>query len=179
MSSIVATSQRELKRHSWEHFVDNPPSIAKGGNGVVVPGCPACNKAINTMNGFVEHLANDVLPEILERALSTATKFVYCRDCRAVLEYEKSVLESDGRTGLEIVCTRCHSPICTFLDSKPAEVGSEPEKAPSACPKCGMPLPCGADSFDSIDALRCPECDALFEHGRFICYEAKPVSNQN
>jgi hypothetical protein len=57
MSSIVATAQRELKCHSWEHFVDNPPSIAQGGKGVVVPGCPACKKVINTTNGFIEHLA--------------------------------------------------------------------------------------------------------------------------
>src|SRR5258708_3793743 len=154
MSSIVATAQRELKRHHWEHFVDNPPSIAQGGTGVVVPGCPACNKTINTMNGFVDHLANDVLPGILERALSTATKFVYCPECKRVVEYEKSVLESDGRTGLEIVCSRCHSPICMFRDSKPAEtVEPEREKPPLTCPKCGMALPCGIGSFDSIDAL--------------------------
>jgi len=134
MSSILRDAQREVNRHSWEYFVDNPPSIAQGGKGIVVPGCPACNKAINTMNGFVEHLANEVLPEILERALSTPTKFVYCRDCKAVVEYEKAVLESEGRTGLEIVCSRCHSPICTFHDSKPAEaVESKPEKVPSAC----------------------------------------------
>jgi hypothetical protein len=74
--SILKAAQRELSRHSWEHFVDNPPSIAQGGNGVVVPGCPACSKTINTTNGFIEHLANDVLPGILETAVSTATKFV-------------------------------------------------------------------------------------------------------
>src|SRR5260221_13758390 len=88
MSSIFATAQREWKRHHWEHFVDNPPCIAQGGTGVVVPGCPACNKTSNTMNGFVEHLANDGLPGILERALSTPTRFAYCRECKAVVEYE-------------------------------------------------------------------------------------------
>jgi hypothetical protein len=159
MSSILRAAQRELNRHSWGHFVDNPPSIAQGGKGVVVRGCPACSKVINTTNGFVEHLANDVLPRILETAFSTATKFVFCRECNAVVEYEKSLLEADGRTGMEIVCTKCHSVICTFLDSKPAEaVESEPENAPSACPKCGMPLPCGVNGFDVIDALRCPNC---------------------
>jgi hypothetical protein len=65
MSSIVATAQRELKRHHWEHFVDNPPSIAQGGTGVVVPGCPACKVRINTMPQFLDHLANDVLPKII------------------------------------------------------------------------------------------------------------------
>jgi hypothetical protein len=94
--SIRKAAQRELSRHSWEHFVDNPPSIAQGGRGVVVPGCPACNKVINTTNGFMEHLANDVLPGILETAFATATKFVYCRECEAAVEYEKSVLEPRG-----------------------------------------------------------------------------------
>jgi hypothetical protein len=121
--SILKAAQRELSRHSWEHFVDNPPSIAQGGKGVVVPGCPACNKVINTTNGFIEHLANDVLPGILNTALTTPTKFAYCPECKVAVEYEKSVLESEGRTGLEIVCTQCHSPICRFLDSKPAEAG--------------------------------------------------------
>src|SRR5260370_39241917 len=80
MSSILRAAQRELKRHSMRHFVDNSPSIAQGGSGVVVSGCEACGKVIYTRNGFVEHLANDVLPRILETAFSMATKFVYCRD---------------------------------------------------------------------------------------------------
>jgi len=96
------------------------------------------------------------------------------------VEYGKSVLESEGRTGMEIVCTKCHSPICTFMDSKPAEAGeSGPERIPSACPKCAMPLPCGIESFDAVDAMRCPNCDALFEHGHFVCYGAKPTSDSN
>ena len=179
MSSILKAAQRELHHHSWEHFADNPPSIAQGGKCVVVSGCPACNKVIYTTNGFIEHLANDVLPRILETAFSTATKFEYCRDCKAVVEYDKSPLESDGRTGLEIVCTRCHSVICTFHDSKPAEaVELEPDKVNSStCPKCGMPFPFCIDNFDSADALRCPNCDALFERGQFVCYGAKPTSN--
>jgi hypothetical protein len=37
MSSILKAAQRELNRHSWGHFVDNPPSIAQGDKGVVVP----------------------------------------------------------------------------------------------------------------------------------------------
>jgi hypothetical protein len=57
--------------------------------------------------------------------------------------------------------------------SPPKPLESEPDKAISACPKCGMPLPCGIDGFDVVDALRCPHCDALFERGRFVCYGAK------
>lgn len=55
----------ELQRHSFDTFVDEPPSIAAGGNGVVAPGCPACKKRLQTMNQFVAHLAEDVLPVIL------------------------------------------------------------------------------------------------------------------
>jgi hypothetical protein len=65
--SIVKAAQRELSRHSWEHFVDNPPSIAQGGKGVVVPGCPACQKRINTMSQFLDHLAEDAMPALIAR----------------------------------------------------------------------------------------------------------------
>jgi hypothetical protein len=104
-------------------------------------------------------------------------KYVYCRNFEAVVEYEKSLLESDGRTGLEIVCVNCHYVICTFHDTKGSEdSAAEPDKI--SCPKCGMPLPCIAES-DSVDALRCPNCDALFERGQFVCYGAKPTSHPN
>jgi uncharacterized C2H2 Zn-finger protein len=171
--SILQVAQSELRKHDLDTFVDKP-------HGVVTLGCPHCRKSFYTTRHLMEHLANDVLPGIWETTFSTATKFVFCRNCNAVVAYEKSVLESEGRTGLEIVCVNCHFVICTFHDSKPAEaVESEPDKATSACPKCGMPLPCGIDSFDAIDVLRCPECDALFERGQFVCYGAKPASNPN
>jgi hypothetical protein len=68
MASVeIIAAQQELRRHSWETFVDNPPSIAQGGSGVVVPGCVISKKRINTVNQFVEHLAADVLPGILKR----------------------------------------------------------------------------------------------------------------
>jgi hypothetical protein len=46
-------------------------------------------------------------------------------------------------------------------------------KVPSICPKCGDPFPFCIDNFDLIDVLRCPNCDALFERGRFVCYGPK------
>jgi len=46
-------------------------------------------------------------------------------------------------------------------------------QTPSTCPKCGEPFPFCIDNFDVIDVLRCPNCDALFERGRFVCYGAK------
>jgi hypothetical protein len=54
------------------HFVDEPPSVAQGGRGVVVSGCPACRERINTMPQFLDHIADDVLPPLLDK-LSTET----------------------------------------------------------------------------------------------------------
>ncbi len=45
-------------------------AMAQGGKGVVTPGCPACRKRIFTMSKFVDHLADDVLPPLLDK-LST------------------------------------------------------------------------------------------------------------
>ena len=98
MPSILQTAQAELRKHNLDTFTDKP-------NRVVTTGCPHCTKSFYTIGQFVDHLAEDILPGILERAFSTATKFVYCGHCKAVVEYEKSLLESEGRTGLEIVCT--------------------------------------------------------------------------
>jgi len=48
-------------------FIHEPPSIAQGGRGVVVPGCPACRKRINTMGKFLDHLAEDAMPALIEK----------------------------------------------------------------------------------------------------------------
>jgi hypothetical protein len=66
-SALLAVIQAEISRHDFSHFIDEPPSIAEGGRGVVVPGCPACKKRINTMPQFLDHLANDAMPALLER----------------------------------------------------------------------------------------------------------------
>jgi hypothetical protein len=63
-------SRTEIHRHDLSHFVDEPPSVAQGGNGVVVPGCPTCRKRFGTMLQFLDHLTDDVLPAVLDR-LST------------------------------------------------------------------------------------------------------------
>jgi hypothetical protein len=51
----------------FSYFVDEPPPIAQGGKGVIVSGCPACRKRINTMGQFLDHLANDALPALIEK----------------------------------------------------------------------------------------------------------------
>jgi len=58
-AALLAAIQAEIHRHDFSHFIDEPPSIAQGGRGVVVPGCPAGKKRINTMPQFLDHLAND------------------------------------------------------------------------------------------------------------------------
>jgi len=63
--ALIASIQSELRRHSWDTFVDEPPSIAHGGRGVVVVGCPACRKKLYTVSQFVEHLARDVIPKVI------------------------------------------------------------------------------------------------------------------
>ena len=49
-------AKTELMRHSWDTFVDDPPSVAQGGKGVVVSGCPACKKQFGTNTRYLEHL---------------------------------------------------------------------------------------------------------------------------
>lgn len=54
-SELLRALQTEIRRHTFDTFVDSPPSIAQGGNGVVTPGCPACRKRLFTMNNFMDH----------------------------------------------------------------------------------------------------------------------------
>jgi hypothetical protein len=69
-SELLRALQTEIRRHTFDTFVENPPSMAEGGNGVVVPGCSACRKRIHTMAKFVDHLADDVLPATLNKLSS-------------------------------------------------------------------------------------------------------------
>jgi hypothetical protein len=48
-----------------------PPSIAQGGKGVVVPGCPTCRTRINTMNQFLRHLTEDAMHALIEKLSET------------------------------------------------------------------------------------------------------------
>jgi hypothetical protein len=72
-SDLYRVLHTELHRHDFSTFVDEPPSIAQGGNGVVVTGCPTCRKKFGTMPQFLDHLTDDVLPAALDR-LSGAEK---------------------------------------------------------------------------------------------------------
>jgi hypothetical protein len=71
---ILAAAKAELPKHSLGNFVDDPPSIAEGGKGVVVSGCPACSKAFGTVNQLMHHLADDVMPTILRKVFAIANE---------------------------------------------------------------------------------------------------------
>jgi hypothetical protein len=51
-SELIAAIQREILRHEFSTFVDEPPVSSKGGKGVVIPGCPSCRKRANTTTEF-------------------------------------------------------------------------------------------------------------------------------
>src|SRR5690242_21352564 len=69
-SELLRALQTEIRRHTFDTFVDQPPSIAQGGKGVVYPGCPACRKRLFTMQNFMDHLAEDVLPNLVQRHIA-------------------------------------------------------------------------------------------------------------
>jgi hypothetical protein len=66
-SVLLKALQQEILRHAFSYFVDDPPSVAQGGKGIVVPGCPACQKRINTMNQFLHHLTEDAMPALINK----------------------------------------------------------------------------------------------------------------
>ena len=66
-TELLWALQVEIKKHDFSHFVDEPPSVAQGGRGVVVSGCPACKKRINTMPQFLDHITNDMLPPLVDK----------------------------------------------------------------------------------------------------------------
>ena len=69
---ILQEAKAELERHVWGTFVEGDMSVALGGSGVVVSCCEACRKRFGTNSQCLRHLADDVLPGIIEGALSAA-----------------------------------------------------------------------------------------------------------
>lgn len=66
-SDLLRALQIEIRRHTFDTFLTEKPSMANGGPGVVVPGCPACKKRLQTMANFMDHLCLDVLPSALDK----------------------------------------------------------------------------------------------------------------
>jgi hypothetical protein len=71
-SALLAAIQQEIYRHDFGTYVEDPPTIAQGGRGIVVAGCPACKKRLQSMNEFVRHLAEDAMPTLLDRLSNSA-----------------------------------------------------------------------------------------------------------
>ena len=71
-TELLRALQTEIRRHDFSTFLDETPSMADGGKGVVVPGCPECRKRLFTMANFMDHLADDVLPGLIDRLSSEA-----------------------------------------------------------------------------------------------------------
>ena len=69
-ANILAEEKTELERHVWGTFVEGKASVALGGTGVVVSGCKACRKRFGTNSQYLRHLSEDVLPDIIDRAVS-------------------------------------------------------------------------------------------------------------
>ena len=64
---LLRALQTELQRHNFDTFLTEQPSMAEDGTGVVVPGWSACRKRLFTMANFMDHLADDVLPGLIDR----------------------------------------------------------------------------------------------------------------
>jgi hypothetical protein len=69
---ILEEAKAEMMKHIWGVFVDEAPSVAAGGRGIVIPGCEECRTRINTNDAYLRHLADRVLPRILKRSFEIA-----------------------------------------------------------------------------------------------------------
>ena len=69
-AKILQEAKAELERHVWVAFVEGKATVALGGTGVVVSGCEACRERFGTNSQYLRHLADDVLPAIIEGAPS-------------------------------------------------------------------------------------------------------------
>lgn len=57
---VIAAVRAEFGRHKFDTFVIDPPSIAQGGEGVVVPGCVQCKLRMETDVQFLRHIEEKV-----------------------------------------------------------------------------------------------------------------------
>ena len=69
-SALLTAILREIYRHDFGTYVEDPPTIAQCGRGIVGAGCPACKKRLQSMNEFLRHLAEDAIPPLLDRLSS-------------------------------------------------------------------------------------------------------------
>jgi hypothetical protein len=71
-NNLLRKPQLKFLKDDFDFFVEGDPdsrSTGEGGTGNVMPGCTYRKLKLNTRNQLHEHLANDVLPAILEMVL--------------------------------------------------------------------------------------------------------------
>jgi hypothetical protein len=66
--TVTAIIRAEMGRHKFDTYVDDRPSIAQGGRGVVVPGCSICKVRLSTVGQFVDHLTKSIVRTVHEAA---------------------------------------------------------------------------------------------------------------
>jgi hypothetical protein len=71
ISRISARLKERFPTAKEQDYEWSQPRMAQGGTGVVVPGCPACRKRIQTVAQFLDHLTDDVLPSLLDKLALT------------------------------------------------------------------------------------------------------------
>jgi len=62
---IIAALRRDLQIHTFDTFLEQASDETKG---IIVSGCPACKKRLQSLNQFMSHLFDDVIPATVRRA---------------------------------------------------------------------------------------------------------------
>jgi hypothetical protein len=63
---VLAIAESEMHKHRWGFFMDPQPSAGQDGKSLAVRGCLPCQKRLDTIPEFVNHLWETVLPRIRE-----------------------------------------------------------------------------------------------------------------
>jgi hypothetical protein len=72
-AKIILTVKTEFLRHTWDTFSDESSAGPRGDRNVTVQGCPRCRKRLDTYDQFMRHLANDVLPPLVDLVLKLSS----------------------------------------------------------------------------------------------------------
>jgi hypothetical protein len=78
--TILDIIRHEMHRHHFDTFVDEPPSIAQGGSGVVVSGCSFCRVQFRTVEQYVQHLTGRVMRAVREFECEQTADAVRCSE---------------------------------------------------------------------------------------------------
>jgi hypothetical protein len=79
-TTVLAIIRDEMHRHRFDTFVDDPPSIAQGGRGVVVSGCSLCRVQFGTVEQYVQHLTERVMRAVCQFECEQTADAVRCSE---------------------------------------------------------------------------------------------------